>query len=96
MSAAARSASLSGVRQETVAEVEDRLLDRSAEPLADAGSRVEGVLMIALDQALRRGVVCQRQAGGVKQTIEDSKVGEETVGEDTVEVELKVTLLDQS
>ena len=84
------------MRQETVAEVEDRLLDRFAEPLADAGSGVKGVLMVALDQALRRSVVCQRQAGGVKQTIEDGEVGKETVGEDTVEVELQVTLLDQS
>ena len=84
------------MRQETVAEIEDRLLDRFAEPLADAGTGVEGVLMVALDQAFSRGVVCQRQAGGVEQTIEDGKVGEETVGEDAVEVELEVTLLDQS
>ena len=83
------------VRQETVAEVEDRLLDRLAQPLADAGAGVEGVLMVALDQALRRGVVGQRQAGDVEQTIEDGKVGEETVVEDAVEVELEVALLDQ-
>ena len=41
-----------GVREETAAEVEDRLLDCVAQPFADAGALVEGILMVALDQAL--------------------------------------------
>ena len=84
-----------GVREETVAEVKNRALNRMAQPRADAGARVERVLVVLLDQARGRRVVRQRQAGGVKQPVEDSEVGKEAVGEDAVEVELKVALLDQ-
>jgi len=44
--------------------------------------------MVALDPALGGGFVSEWQARGVQQTIENGEIGEESVSEDAVEIEL--------
>ena len=55
-----------GVRKETIAEIENRLFDYFTQPVADAGARIEGVLMVALNEALCCSIVGPRQAGSVE------------------------------
>lgn len=77
-----------GVGEEAVAEVEDDGVDGLAEAIADAGAGIEGVLVVDLDGGLGDGILFHRQAGGVKQAVEEGEVGEKLLGEDAFEVEL--------
>lgn len=76
------------VAQEAVGDFFDDFLHGTAQAVANAGAGVEGVLMVNLDGSLGNGVLFNRQAGGVEQTVEQRKVGEEFLGENAVEVEL--------
>ncbi|NLE42101.1 MAG: hypothetical protein GX615_09765, partial [Lentisphaerae bacterium] len=85
-----------GMGQKPVAEIADGLLDGAAEAVADARAGVEGVLMVALDEAFGGGVAGDGQTGGVEQAVEEREIGEKAVGEDAIEVELEVAELDEA
>jgi hypothetical protein len=81
--------------QETVGEVADGLFHRLGQAVADARAGIEGILVVALDQAFRRGFVAGRQTGDVQQPVEHREVGKQAVGKDAVEVEFQVAELDE-
>ena len=85
-----------GVIEESVAEAEDGMFDGGGESFADAGSGIEGILVVAFDQAFGGGVAGAGQSGSVQDAVEDGEVGEETVGEDTFQVEFDEALFDES
>ena len=85
-----------GVIEESVAEAEDGMFDGGGESFADAGSGIEGILVVAFDQAFGGGVAGAGQSGSVQDAVEDGEVGEETVGEDAFKVEFDEALFDES
>ncbi len=81
--------------EKTVGEVANGLFHCLGEAFADARAGIEGILVIALDQAFRRGFRIGRQASDVQQAVEHREVGKQAVAEDAVEVEFQVAQFDE-
>jgi len=93
---AARNASFFGWESRPLAK--ERIADSTAR-LSPSRMRAPDsteFLVVALDQAFRRGVCGDGQSRGVEKAVEDGEVGEEPVVEDAVEVELQVGEFDEA
>lgn len=85
-----------GVIEKSVAEAEDGMFDGAGESFTDTGSGIEGILVIAFDQAFGGGVAGAGESRGVENAVDNGEVGEESIGEDAFKVEFNEALFDES
>jgi hypothetical protein len=82
--------------EKSVGEGLDCSLNGLAKTIADTGAGFDGIEVVALDETFSGGLGRNRKTRRVEEAVKECEVGVEAVGEDTVEVELKVSEFDEA
>lgn len=82
--------------REAVGELEDGILDRAAEAVADAFAGRQAVLMVVLQQRFGRLTGRLGKARDVEQPLEDGEVCEQVFAKHAVEIKLDVGQADEA